>query len=119
MKSHPNKFNELEKLRKQISDATGRDRNLDILISACLAPEQTSTDIPDYSSSVDACIALIDARLPGWHWHVGHGSDGILPYAALRKDAGSQEGAARYITATGPTVPLALLHAAIKAAMVN
>ncbi|HKI74827.1 MAG TPA: hypothetical protein VJ998_09295 [Pseudomonadales bacterium] len=71
--------------------------------------------IPDYSSSVDACLALIAEILPDWHWHIGHGPDGILPYAALRNQIGLDNDTQISITASAPTLPLALLHAAVKA----
>jgi hypothetical protein len=71
--------------------------------------------IPDYSSSVDACLALIAEILPDWHWHIGHGPDEILPYAALRNQIGLDDDTQISITASAPTLPLALLHAAVKA----
>ena len=61
-----------------------------------------------YTSSVDTCIGLIDRVMPGWHWHVGYGPKGVMPYAALKN------GNKRY-EATAATVPLALLTTVLKA----
>ena len=69
--------------------------------------------VPPYTSSVDACLDLIGSTLPKWHWHVGHGPRGILPYASLTCD---EAGPAIRVEATAPTVPLALLGALVKAA---
>jgi hypothetical protein len=62
---------------------------------------------------VDSCIALFRRVLPGWHWHIGHGPRGILPYAAVSK-AADEPGGIR-LEAIAPTVPLALLRALLKA----
>ena len=109
----------LIELESRIAAATGQDRNLDTLVSTTLAAHEKTDGIPDYTSSVDACLALIAEILPDWHWHIGHGPDGILPYAALRNQNDLDDDTQLSFTASAPTVPLALLHATVKAAIAN
>lgn len=102
----------LEELETRISAATGEDRDLDRLIRDTLAGG--GEPAPRYSSSVDDCIALIGAILPKWAWHTGFGPRGIMPYASLRLRT-AKDGSDSRVETTAPTVPLALLHAAVKA----
>lgn len=104
----------LKLLERRIVEATGKDRDLDKLIASTLVGTFGDKPSPDYTSSVDTCIALIGSILPEWHWHVGHGPRGIVPYASLRRSANPSGGDLR-VEASAPTVPLALLHAAVKA----
>ena len=106
---------ELEALESRIVEATGKDRNLDNLIAAMLGDIKRDEPVPEYTSSVDHCIALIGVVLPEWHWHVGHGPLGVIPYAALRKGMNLGDADQLRVDASAPTVPLALLHAAVKA----
>ncbi len=105
-------------LQDLISAATGKEPELDRKIAQLLLGETGSPPEP-YTSSVDKCIELISKRLSGWHWHIGHGPSGILPYASLRKthDPASSDG--MRVEALAPTVPLALLKAAVQAAIVE
>lgn len=112
--------NQLTALRKKIQAATGSDRALDAEIARVLDDREegeTGTDNPGgrtgsgYTGSVDACIALIGRVAPDWHWHVGHGPSGILPYAALTKGTGND--VKERIEVSSGTVPLALLGALI------
>ena len=103
----------LKTLEIRISASTGSDRELDQLVATTLVGK--SGRAADYSSSVDACLALIAAILPEWHWHVGHGSNGVLPYAALYKGTPSDSDVQMRVESGAPTVPLALLHAIVKA----
>ena len=98
---------ELIKLQDRIAAATGRDDDLDRLIGRVLDDPPGAVDAINYTGSVDACIALIGRVLPHWHWHVGHGPSGILPYAVLTEDGD----AGRRFEASSCTVPLALLGA--------
>ena len=109
---------DLRLLERRIIKATGKDRDLDELIASTLAATDVDQPLPDYTSSVDTCIALIGSILPEWHWHVGHGPRGIVPYASLRK-ATNPSGDDLRVEANAPTVPLALLHAAVKAMIVE
>lgn len=95
-------------LRKRIGRATGRDTKLDAAIADVLDPDNAAGEAPAYTSSVDACIALIHRALPGWGWHVGYGPKGVLPYATVAHENARFE-------ATAPTVPLALLNALLAA----
>ncbi|MCK5747016.1 hypothetical protein [Oricola sp.] len=107
----------LEELGKQIGAATGSDAELDRLIRDKLDAGNASS--PRYSSSVDDCIALIGAVLPGWAWHVGHGARGIFPYASLHPKSPAGDGSEPRAEATAPTVPLALLQALVKALLLK
>ena len=98
----------LEDLLKKIAGATGADAALDRLIADRLEPGTPPEAVPDYTASVDSCLALIGRVLPGWAWHVGFGPRGILPYATLHDDEDRFE-------ALAPTVPLALLHTVVEA----
>lgn len=99
---------DLEDLLRRITSATGADAELDRLIAARLEREDPPDPVPDYTASVDSCLAMIGRVLPGWHWHVGFGPRGIFPYATLQDDEDLFE-------AIAPTVPLALLQAAVQA----
>ena len=98
----------LEDLLEKIAGATGADAALDRLIADRLEPGTPPEAVPDYTASVDSCLALIGRVLPGWAWHVGFGPRGILPYATLHDEEERFE-------AVAPTVPLALLAALLKA----
>ena len=100
-------------LLKQIDTASGSDPDLDSAVQDVLGdlpPDQM--EHPRYTSSVDACIVLIEKHMPGGHWHVGFGPRGIEPYASLTVGTERWESHA-------PTVPLALLSALLKALKAN
>ncbi len=103
---------EIEDLLRRISEATGADAELDRLIAARLERPDPPDPVPDYTASVDSCLGLIGRVLPGWHWHIGFGPRGIFPYATLQDGEDLFE-------ALAPTVPLALLQAAVKADRAN
>ena len=99
---------EFAALLKRIEAATGRDRDLDRVIARVLDGGEIGDETPDFTASVDQCLALIARILPGWHWHLGYGASGVFPYAAIAHG--------RFRVETGATtVPLALLAAAVKA----
>ena len=101
--------NDLSKLLKRIQSATGRDDNLDGEIGRHLDNAYGETvGPPRYTASVDTCIGLIERVMPGWHWHVGYGPKGIMPYASLKNEDKRYE-------ATAATVPLALLTVVLEA----
>jgi len=79
--------------------ASGPSQKLDKAIC-----KELNVPLRDYSSSVDACLALIHQCLPATHWHVGRAEDGVSVYARLSNEARSLE-------RTSTTVPLALLSA--------
>ncbi|MGI9414847.1 MAG: hypothetical protein ACR2PM_14325 [Hyphomicrobiales bacterium] len=88
---------------------------MDHAIAETIDPAAGGNPVRDYTSSVDTCLSLIGAALPDWHWHVGHGPSGILPYASLTRTTGPDDAATLRVEATAGTVPLALLHATVKA----
>ncbi len=106
---------DLAELQHKIASANGGDKDLDSRIASYLDDPSAEDPVPNYTGSVDACIALIGRALPHWHWHVGHGPSGILPYAALTKEVQASDAISDRVEATAPTVPLALLGALIKA----
>lgn len=95
----------LDAIARRLDAATGADRELDRALAEQLGEEIGAAD---YTASVDRCIELVHARLPGWAWHVGWNASGVLPYATLHR----QE---HLVAAAGPTVPLALLKALLRA----
>ena len=105
----------LQALERRIAKATGQDRDLDRAIAETIDPDAQGDTVPGYTSSVDTCLALIVAVLPDWHWHVGHGPSGILPYASLLNTSGADDETALRVEASAATVPVALLHATVKA----
>lgn len=58
------------------------------------------------TASTEQARAWVAAALSGWHLHVGFDVSGVLPYAALSRDG-------CHVEATAPTVPLAILRAAV------
>lgn len=103
----------LTELQREITSATGRDEDLDQRIARLLDNASGGDSVPSYTGSVDACIALIGRIAPHWHWHIGHGPSGVLPYAALSREGGDSE--VDRVEASSCTVPLALLGALIEA----
>lgn len=95
----------LNGLADRIATATGSDRGLDAALARMFGGGEPP---PDYTSSVDRCIELVHAVMPGWAWHVGWNATGVLPYATLHLGD-------RVAEAAAPTVPLALLKAMLKA----
>lgn len=106
---------ELEDLERQIATAAGADRDLDRLIAEAFDVSTSTGAIPDYTSSVDGCIKLVGSVLPGWHWHIGLGADGVRPYATLRGGVGADASRPVFLEATAPTFPLAFLTAIVRA----
>lgn len=90
-------------LASGLEAATGADGALDGAIA-----ETFRVAPADYTASVDGCRALIASALPGWSLHLGYGVSGVFPYAAL------SSGDRRHM-AEAPTVPLAMLRAAVAA----
>ena len=103
----------LAELKNRLDQATGSNAAIDREIAASMDVLPEGHGWPAYTSSIDDCLALIGRRLPEWHWHVGHGPDGVLPYAALTRGSGD-DGDVR-IETSAPTVPLALLRAGVRA----
>lgn len=66
--------------------------------------------IPEFSSSLDASIALVERVLPGWDWHVARLDDNEFSAAVATWNNSEDSGAAH-----AKTPPLALLTALLKA----
>ncbi|MGD9512176.1 MAG: hypothetical protein AB7I59_17935 [Geminicoccaceae bacterium] len=96
-------------LLDRLERATGSDRDLDAALARAF---QIAAPAPDYTASVDRCLDLVRALLPGWAWHVGWNATGILPYATLHGPQG-------LVAASAATVPLALLKALLRALSVR
>jgi hypothetical protein len=89
-------------LAKRLEAATGTDAGLDGMLAQSLSlPEHA------YTGSVEAARDLVAAALPGWRLHVGFDVGGLFPYAALTQSD-------IHVEASAPTVPLAVLRAALK-----
>lgn len=89
-------------LAERLEAATGMDAGLDDTLAQCL-----SLPVSDYTGSVDAVRSLVATVLPGWHLHVGFDVSGVFPYAAIAQGD-------IHVEASAPTVPLAVLRAALK-----
>ena len=96
---------DLAALRTRVEAATGADHALDASLADHFGEAGPP---PDYTASVDRCLELIHAHLPGWAWHVGWNASGVLPYATLHRSQ-------HLVAAAAPTVPLALLRALLSA----
>jgi hypothetical protein len=92
-------------LLARLERATGSDRELDAALAQAFG---VADPVPDYTASVDRCLELVHAVLPGWAFHVGWNATGILPYATLHGPQG-------LVAASAATVPLALLKALFRA----
>jgi len=62
---------------KRLKEATGSDRELDAAIFWKLFPGSkpnlhTAMNIPDYTASIDAALALVERMLPGWDLSLFH-----------------------------------------------
>ncbi|CAA7626108.1 hypothetical protein [Magnetospirillum sp. SS-4] len=91
-------------LGRRLTQASGSDAGLDAAVAKAFAQPEAG-----YTSSVEACRALVAAALPGWRLHLGYGVTGTFPYASLSRDG-------CHIVSDAPTVPLAILRSAVEAA---
>ncbi len=73
-----------------------------------------STSLPPYTASLDATVALIERVLPGWGWQIG-------PFPKMRAQLAEPiqtnygPGVGVRGQSTGPTAPIALLLALLRA----
>lgn len=100
----------LETLLARLATLNGRDHELDTVIAEWLDNRTDAAAVPPYTASVDRCLELLHRRLPDWHWHLGYGANGVLPYAVLTRGDRRHE-------AMAATVPLALLTALARACL--
>ncbi|MBC7952980.1 MAG: hypothetical protein H7Z12_14330 [Rhodospirillaceae bacterium] len=89
-------------LAERLEAATGGDAGLDGMLAQSLSLPEIA-----YTGSVEAARDLVEAALPGWHLHVGFDVSGLFPYAAITQGD-------THVEASAPTVPLAILRAALK-----
>ncbi len=82
---------------RRLEAATGPDAAIDDALQC-----------PQATASAEVARAWAAARLPDWHGHVGFDVSGVLPYAAFGRDG-------LHVEANAPTVPLAILRAAVRA----
>jgi hypothetical protein len=68
-------------------------------------------DLPPYTASLDAVVALIESELPGWWWQVRSLAGGKFTAAAAESPRPERQGKGSF----GLTPPLALLTAAVRA----
>ena len=63
----------LTSLRERVEKATGPDREIDVEIFFELdwTGQGDARTAPEYTSSIDAVVALIERELPGWAWKEG------------------------------------------------
>jgi hypothetical protein len=101
---------QLARLRDRLERAAGSDRELDRELARLLGPG--GDEPPDYTASVDHAIELIRGTLPAWRWHVGWSASGVVPYATVSRPG-------LVIEAVAPTIPLALLKALVRGALVE
>lgn len=90
-------------LAGRLERANGGDAGLDRDVA-----EAFGAEAGDYSESVEKAQALVAAALPDWKLHLGFGATGVFPYASLAS------GPTR-VVCDAPTVPLAILRAAVGA----
>lgn len=62
----------IDELIERVEKATGRDRQLDFAIGNWLGLTCYSIDMPAYTSSLDAVVALIEREMPGAKWTVSN-----------------------------------------------
>lgn len=115
---------QLSELVDRVEAATGPDRFLDARIRATLEmPEQpVLTDCPAYTASIDAALALVERKLPGWFWRGGHvpsfhwtGTRNVDCWAHLSRTDASNCDKEDEATGWCNTVPLALVAALLHA----
>lgn len=136
----------LEDLLKRVAESSRSDRELDGLLYGMarhLTPRDTFITIdnfqfvhpdddaksyyvhvcavPAYTSSLDAALALVEEKLPGWTWEVGispacaHLGEADRFVAHLRTPRGELIGGAHGFMESGISAPLAVLAALLRA----
>lgn len=108
----------LSDLLQRVEEGTGPDRALDIDIWEAVTGREwidnacspNSEEIGDYTASLDACVALVERVLPGWHVELKKFSDGW--YAALARK--STDSGYDFYRGTQKPAAIALLIALIR-----
>lgn len=73
---------------------------------------RSPVDAPEYTTSIDAALALAERVLPGWHYELTPGRAGIAAEQWSYYDSAEDEGGQ---SARAKTTPLALCIAILKA----
>jgi len=92
-----------DELAAMLARATGAEAALDQALATAFAVTAT-----DFTASVGAARTLAAEALPGWKLHVGYDANGMFPYSAMTQGD-------LHVEANAPTVPLAILKAAVAA----
>lgn len=99
----------LHELATMLDEATGPSRELDNRIwdalNGCVGPTHGN-----WSSSIDAALALMGRMLPGWSWQINGGA-----YAILRPPKATCWSSSLCFDGDAPTAPLAILKATVAA----
>lgn len=118
----------LTELREKVERASGPDRELDLSIYALLDPAEPSlalhklNRLPAITASIDAALALVEQKLPGWVWQLSK-IDGVPSRAPLPDCEASvwipsvrtQKLRVERANGQGATPPLAILSALLRA----
>ena len=108
----------IQELLERVGNADGPDRELDaaLFVALVVNPRQ----VPAYSASVDAALALVEEKLPGWKWAIAKESDGFggMEYEAELfgpQYSSREQNPATFAVHLGLTAPLAPIAALLKA----
>lgn len=96
----------MEAVLRRLEQASGHDRDLDRAIAEIVGNPDACRGRA-FTASVDDSRWVVTRMLPGWSCHIGYDARGMFPYAVVTDGAHRCEAAA-------PTVPLALLRAALR-----
>ncbi len=125
-------MSDLASLLEQVRSAKGADRELDWHVADATGHESFNTTIqgmwqpymtgsradkavPAYTASIDAALALVDRKLPGWSWKVVGEPAATNPHCAVIRNAGKLSDVAPASVASHRTAPLAILLALLTA----
>lgn len=123
---------DLEQLRERVMAATGPDRRLDVAVHVVVTnsgrlgdyasvDEYTNSAIqlgwntPSVTSSVDAVLAIVGRRFPGWSWKIVGEPGSTYGYCAVLRNAPRLSDVANAFVASQRTAPLAILAATLSA----
>lgn len=99
----------LADLLERVKGASGPDREIDRAVYNIAVPRDEQRIIaPLYTASLDAVVALVERKLPGWDWIIGKTNGGLTIHAQLGPES------LGYIC-FGETPALALLAALLSA----
>lgn len=105
-------MSDLMELLERVRKATGPDRELerDIMVEAFGDGVRNALPVPTYTASIDAALALVERKLPGWIWMLDKNESGPFDFVLW-----AETGLRAKANAMGPTAPLAILAALLTA----